>query len=87
MFGLQYSISIVQYKGFRRIGGGDQADIFNLIQDSQNTVVRLKVLLDEEQWRVARGSKRGKRVGMIPTRTTCQGYGYGNRHTDAPHAQ
>ena len=46
----------VWVKGLRRIGGGDQADIFNLIQNSQNTVAHLKV--DEEQWRAAQGSKR-----------------------------
>ena len=53
VFGLQYSIV---YKGLRRIGGGDQADIFNFIQNSQNTSVRLKV--DGEQWMIARGRKR-----------------------------
>ena len=30
-------------RGYRRIGGGDQADISNLIQNSQNTSVHLKV--------------------------------------------
>ena len=29
-------------KGLRRIGGGDQADIVNLIQNSQNTSVHFK---------------------------------------------
>ena len=39
--------------------GRDQADIFNLIQNnSQNTSVHLKALIDEEQWRIARESKR-----------------------------
>ena len=41
VFGLQYN------KGLRRIGGSDQADIFNLIQNnSQYTGVHLNV--DEE---------------------------------------
>ena len=52
VFGLQYN------KGLRRIGGGDQADTFNLIQNRQNISVYLKVLIDEEeQWRIAQGSK------------------------------
>ena len=34
-------------KGLRRIGGGDQADIFNLTQNNQNTVVHLKVEKDQ----------------------------------------
>ena len=46
----------LQYKGLRRIGGGDQADTFNLIQKSQNINVYLKV--HEEQWMIARGSNR-----------------------------
>ena len=37
----------VQYKGLGRIGGADQADIFNLTQNSQNTVVHL-LKVDEE---------------------------------------
>ena len=42
------SVWVTVYKGLRRTGGGDQADIFNLIQNScQNTGVHLKVV--EEQ--------------------------------------
>ena len=52
-----------------RIREGDQADIFDIIQKRQNTVVHLKV--DEEQFRIV----RGKRVGIDPSRATCQGYG------------
>ena len=55
VFGLQYSI-VLGFEEDRRIGGGDQADIFNLVQNSQNISVRLKV--DEEQWMIARRSKR-----------------------------
>ena len=34
----------LQYKGLRRVGGGDEVDIFNLmIENSQNTGVHLKV--------------------------------------------
>ena len=36
----------LQYKGLRRIGEGDQVDIFNIIQKKQNAGVHLKV--DEE---------------------------------------
>ena len=53
-----YSVQCLGFKGLSRIGGGDQADIFNLIQNSQNTVVHLLLKVDEERWRVAQGSKR-----------------------------
>ena len=34
----------LQYKGLRRVGGGDEVDIFNLmIENSQNTGVHLNV--------------------------------------------
>ena len=32
-------------------------DIFNIIQTERNTGVHLKVLIDEEEWRIAQGSK------------------------------
>ena len=83
LFGLQYSIvqySIVQYKGLRRIGGDDQADIFNLIQNTQNTSVHLKV--DEEQWRITPGSKR-QAGGYGPHVRNLSGL----RHPDTPYAQ
>ena len=58
----------------RRIGGGDQADMFNLNQNnSHNTSVHLKV--DEEPWRIAQGSKR-QASGYGPhVRNLSQGYG------------
>ena len=79
VYGLQYTVNyIIQYKGLRRIGGGDQADIFNLIQNSQNTSVHLKV--DEEQWRIRRGSKR-QAGGFGPLAHHMSG----PRRTYAPH--
>ena len=48
-------------------------DIFDIIQTVRNTCIHLRV--DVEQWRIARGNARGKRVGLGPSRTTCQGYG------------
>ena len=71
MFGLQY-------KGLRRIGGGDQAEIFNLIQNSQNTSVHL--IAEKEQCRIARGSKR-QAGGSGPLAHHLSRL----RHTDAPH--
>ena len=36
----------------------DQHEIFDIIQTVQKNGVHLKVLIDEEQWRIAQGSKR-----------------------------
>ena len=62
VFELQYTVYSRQYKGLRRIGGGDQADIFNLIQ---NTTAKSPVeecsheskSRVQQWWRIARGSK------------------------------
>ena len=84
VFGLQYTAYSIQYnKGLRRTEGGDQADIFNLIQNSQNTSsssVHLKVLIDEEQWRIAQGSK-GQAGGCGTHVRNLSGL----RHPDTPH--
>ena len=47
-------------------------DIFDIIQTVRNTCIHLRV--DEEQWKISQGSKRGKLVGVVPTCSICQGY-------------
>ena len=48
------------------------ADIFNIIQTVRDTVIHLNV--DEEQWRIARGSKRqASGYGPHVVRAQCQG--------------
>ena len=79
VFGLQYTVySSIQYKVLRSIGGGDRADIFNLIQNSQNTSVHLKV--DQGQWRIARGSKRQAGGSGPLARYLSLTQGYGTTH-------
>ena len=67
----------VWVKGLRRIGGGgDQADIFNLIQNnSQNTSssVHLKVIDEEPKSSTCRGPQQRSEMEVGRERThTCQ---------------
>ena len=67
-------------KGLRKTGGGDQADIFNLIQNnSQITSGHIRV--DKALWKIARGSEK-QAGGSVPFAH----YMSGLWHTDdAPH--
>ena len=56
----------------------DDVDIFNIIQNVQDTVIHLEV--DEQQLEITQGSKRqAERTGFLAQ------YLSGLRHTDAPH--
>ena len=76
---LKYSDKVFGLRVWRG-SGGDQADVFNLIQNSQNTSVHLNVA--EEQWRIAGESKR-QAGGYGPHARNLSGL----RHSDATHAQ
>ena len=74
---------IVWVKGLWRIEGGDQADIFNLVQNSQNIVVHLLLKVDKQQWwRIAQVSKRQAGEYGLHVRNLS-----GLRHSDTPRAQ
>ena len=56
----------------------DDVDIFNIIQNVQDTVIHLEV--DEQQLEITQGSKRqAERTGFLAQ------YLSGLRHADAPH--